>query len=404
MPNFKYTAKDHNARDITGNISAENEDAVVKELRSRDLMVVSVVQVKEGADGGKKKVRGKKVKPDDLVIFARQLATMIEAGIPILQALEALHDQMSSPYFQQVIASLRDEIQLGNSLSSAFAKHPKVFDALFVNMVRVGETGGVLSTILDRVAGYMEKTLKLKRKVKSALVYPCVVVFMAMVITTVLMVKVVPSFAGIYDSFDAELPGLTKLLISISEFFQWGLPWLAGGIVIFSVAVAKWYQTDTGRLAVDRVLLKMPLFGDLLRKVAISRFSRTLAILLQSGVPILDSLDIVGKSSGNRVIELVVDNVKEAVREGESIAAPLLKSPVFPPMVTRMIAIGEKSGKLQTMLNKIAEFYEDQVDAAVAGLTSIIEPVIIGVLGIVIGFIVIALFMPILNMAQLIQA
>ncbi len=400
MPNYKYVAKDYDSRTIIGNIGAENEQAVIAELRSRDLMVVSIIEVKKGGKGFS--FRRKKVKADDLVLFSRQLATMVDAGIPILQALEALQEQAGQEYFKSVIATMREDIQLGSSMSAAFSKHPRVFDPLFVNMIKVGETGGVLSTILDRIAGYLEKSAKLRRKVISALTYPAVIVFMAIVITTLLLVKMVPTFAEIYSSFDQELPAMTQVLIDLSNFLKSYILFIIGALILGGFFLARWYRTEPGQIAVDTIALKTPIFGPILKKVAISRFSRTLAILLQTGVPILESLDIVGKTSGNKVVEKVVEVVKTNVREGESIAVPLTRSGVFPPMVTRMIAIGEKSGQLEKMLSKLAEFYEDQVDAAVASLTSIIEPVIIGVLGVIIGFIVIALFMPILNMSKMI--
>ena len=402
MLTFKYSAKDIHARTVTGKISAENQEAVLEELRKRKLTVISIIALKEGSSFLTAS-RGKKVKADDIVIFTRQLATMVDAGIPILQALEALQEQMTQPQFRGVIMTIRDDIQLGSSLSAAFAKHPRVFDTLFVNMVKVGETGGVLSTILDRVSGYMEKTVKLKAKVKSAMVYPTVVVCMAIIITTILLVKVVPTFASIYSSFDQKLPPMTQFLLSLSDIVKTQLIWYIGVMTLIGFLLNRWQQTEGGAIVIDRMKLRMPVFGDLIRKVAISRFSRTLATLIQSGVPILESLDIVGKTSGNKIIELVVENVKTNVREGESIAVPLIKSGVFPSMVTRMISIGEKSGQMEKMLNKIAEFYDDQVDAAVAGLTSIIEPVIIGFLGIVVGFIVIALFLPIMTITQFIK-
>ena len=400
MATFKYVAKDQNSRDVVGKMGAETQNAVVEELRKRNLTIISVTPVKAGSFASISLVR-KKVKEDDLVIFSRQLATMVEAGIPILQALDALQEQMTAQYFHNVIVAVRDDIQTGSSLSASFAKHPKVFDSLFVNMVKVGETGGVLSAILDRIAAYMEKTIRLKRKVKAALIYPAVVVSMAIIITTVLLVKVVPTFASIYASFNSKLPAMTLLLITISEFLKHNLLYFIILLGLLMFFLQRWYQTDKGKLFIDRAILRIPIFGELIRKVAISRFSRTLSTLLQTGVPILESLDIVGKSSGNRVIEGVIENVKSNVREGESIAAPLVKSGVFPPMVTRMISIGEKSGQLEKMLSKIAEFYDDQVDAAVAGLTSIIEPLIIGFLGIIVGFIVISLFLPILNITQI---
>jgi len=346
--------------------------------------------------------QSKKVKPDEIVIFSRQLATMVDAGIPIIQGLDALKDQVEHPLFKKVLNSIVEDIQHGSSLSAAFAKHPEVFDTLFINMVKVGETGGVLSQVLDRISSYMEKTLRLQRKVKSALIYPAVVVSMAIIITVVLLVKVVPTFAGIYDSFNAELPGMTQALIGVSTILKKYLILviLAVGGIIYGIR--QWHKTEKGAVIIDGSILKMPVFGDLLRKVAISRFSRTLATLIQSGVPILESLEIVGKTIGNRVLELVVDDVKNSVREGESLAQPLTKSDVFPPMVTRMIAIGEKSGQMEKMLLKISEFYDDQVDTAVDGLTSIIEPLIIGVLGVIIGFIVIALFLPIMSITQIV--
>jgi type IV pilus assembly protein PilC len=400
MPTFKYVAKDQNARSVVGKMVADSQAAIIEELRKRNLTIISINLVKEAA--AKTSFIRKRVKADDLVIFSRQLATMVDAGIPILQALDALQEQVTNAYFQSVIAAIRDDIQLGSSLSAAFAKHSRVFDSLYINMIKVGETGGVLSAILDRISSYMEKSLKLKRKVQSAMIYPAVVVFLAAAITTLLLIKVVPTFAEIYQSFDSKLPAMTQMLIDISSFLKNYYYIFFGGVFMLVLLVTRINRTQRGKLFFDRILLRLPIFGDLLRKVAISRFTRTLATLLQTGVPILESLDIVGKTSGNRVVELAVDNVKNNVREGESIAAPLIKSGVFPPMVTRMIAIGEKSGQLEKMLTKISEFYDDQVDTMVAGLTSIIEPMIIGFLGIVIGFIVIALFLPIINITQII--
>lgn len=401
MPVYKYTAKDKQSANVAGKISAESKLAVVEELRKRELTIISISETKTSRLSGLS-FQSKKVKAEDIVIFTRQLATMIDAGIPIVQALEALQEQTSHVFFKKVIGQVGDDIQLGSSLSAAFAKHPRTFDLLFVNMVRVGETGGVLNKILDRVAGYMEKILRLKRRVKSALIYPAVVVTMAIGITIFLLVMVVPTFADIYKSFDQELPGLTQILIKVSEILKSQILWYAAGLTILGASLVKWHKTDKGARVIDGAFLKMPIFGELLRKVAISRFSRTLATLIQSGVPILEALDIVEKTIGNRVLELAVENVKSNVREGASIAAPLTKSGVFPPMVTRMIAIGEKSGQIEKMLLKIAEFYDDQVDAAVDGLTSIIEPLIIAFLGIVVGFIVIALFLPIINIINLI--
>lgn len=401
MPTFKYIAKNKESKTVNGKISADSKEAVIDALRKRELIIVSVVETK--TTEASKAFKSKKVKPDEIVIFTRQLATLVDAGIPILQGLEALQEQMGQPLFKATLITVREDIQHGNSLSAAFAKHPGVFDTLFVNMVKVGETGGVLTQILDRIASYMEKTLRLQRKVKSALIYPIVVVSMATIITVLLLVKVVPTFSDIYGSLGQELPGMTQSLIAVSNFMKHYILLVIVALIGAGIGLTQWHKTEKGALAIDGFILRMPIFGDLLRKVAISRFSRTLATLIQSGVPILESLDIVGKTIGNKVLEVVVDEVKNTVREGESLAIPLVKSGVFPPMVTRMIAIGEKSGQLEKMLLKISEFYDDQVDAAVDGLTSIIEPLIIGILGTVIGYIVIALFMPILNMVNVVQ-
>ena len=402
MPTFKYTAKDKDARNVNGKIVAETQAAVIEELRKRQLTIISIQETK-GGRGPQKSAPRKKVKVDDIVLFSRQLATMVEAGIPIIQALDALQDQADHLTFKKIIGQVKEEIQHGSSLANAFSKHPQVFDSLFINMVRVGETGGVLSEILDRISSYMEKILKLKRKIQSALTYPAVVVSMAIIITTLLLVKVVPTFAGIYGSFGQKLPAMTQLLINISDILKHWLIVIVAVIFLGVVALIRWHKTERGSRVLDGMILKIPIFGELIRKVVLSRFSRTLATLVQSGVPILESLDIVQKTVGNTVVADVVEDVKQHVREGESIAAPLERSDVFPKMVTRMISIGEKSGEIEKMLLKVAEFYDDQVDRAVEGLTSIIEPVIIGLLGIVIGFIVIALFMPILNITQLIK-
>lgn len=402
MATFKYVAKDAAARTVSGRIIADDQAAVIEELRKRKLIIISVAQVKESSFKGVS-FGQKSVKPDDLVIFTRQLATMVDAGIPLLQGLDALMEQVTHPYFKSVVTNVKDDIEVGSSLSAAFSKHPGVFDTLFVNMVKAGEAGGTLSIILDRIASYMEKTLKLQRKVKSALVYPIVVVSMAMLITTVLLIKVVPTFAGIFESLGAELPAPTKALIALSNALRHGFLLIVGAIVLAVIGFNFYSRTENGKMQLDNLKLKLPIFGDLMRKVSVSRFTRTLATLTQSGVPILASLDIVGKTCGNKVLEVAITNVKNNVREGENIAPPLIKSGVFPAMVTRMISVGEKTGEMEKMLIKISEFYDDQVDTAVAGLTSLIEPLIIGFLGIVVGGIVVSLFLPIVQLTTLIR-
>ncbi|HOD12496.1 MAG TPA: type II secretion system F family protein [Candidatus Omnitrophota bacterium] len=402
MAKFKYIAKDENATTVTGKVTAESKELVIKELRKRSLIIISVEEDR-GFSLKDFSVGEEKVKSEDLVIFTRQLSTMIDAGIPILQSLEALEEQVTQKYFKSVISAVREDVSVGNSLSASFSKHVRVFDSLFISMVKAGETGGALSALLDRIAGYMEKALKLRNKVKSAMVYPAVVITMAVLITVLLLVKVVPTFKGIYESLGKELPGMTQILIFISDNLKASFLWLVLAGIAGFVFFVNYKKTQAGSLQIDRISLKLPIFGPLIQKVALSRFSRTLATLIQSGVPILTALDIVGKSSGNRVIELTVEDAAKHIQEGESISEPLIQSGVFPQMVTRMISVGEKTGKLDTMLTKIAEFYEDQVDAAVAGLTSMIEPLIIGFLGIVVGFIVIALFLPIISLTSAIR-
>ncbi|MDP2940177.1 MAG: type II secretion system F family protein [Candidatus Omnitrophota bacterium] len=401
MAVFKYVAKDQNAHNVTGKISAENQAAVIEELRKRKLVIISIKEVKESVRGFK--LFGKeKVKLDDLVIFSRQLATMVDAGIPLMQSLDALQEQIGVGTFKKVIANIRDDIEVGNSLSSSFGKHPAIFDALYINMVKAGESSGMLNIILERIANYLEKTIALRRKVQSAMIYPVIVISMAIIITTVLLVKVVPTFSNIFEMLGGQLPMPTKILIFVSNLVRKWLIYVVGVLFVTSIIFNRYLRSETGRLSFDRLKLKLPVIGQLIRKIAISRFSRTLSTLTQSGVPILASLEIVAKTSGNKVVEIAVNNVRSNVREGESISQPLIKSGVFPPMVTRMIAVGEQTGELEKMLTKISDFYDEQVDVAVAGLASMIEPIIIAILGVIVGGIVIALFLPILKITQLI--
>jgi len=402
MGTFRYTAKDFDAKTFTGKISAADQASVVDELRKRKLLIISIEEEKAASPFSASFAKAASIKAEDVILFARQMATMVDAGIPILQTVDALQEQTTNPSFKKSLIAVRDDIRLGNALSAAFAKHPKVFDSLFVNMVKVGETGGVLSAILDRLASYMEKSDRLKRKITSALIYPAVIVTMALLITLLLLIKVVPVFSTIYASFDKKLPPMTQALISVSDALKNNfvvIALVAGAIVAVFFAYKR---TEKGAYHIDEITLKLPVFGDLLKKVGVSRFCRTLSVLLQSGVPILEGLDIVRKTIGNKVLEKVIENVIESVREGESIAAPLGRSPAFPAMVTKMVSVGEQSGQLDKMMLKVADFFDEQVDAAVETLTSLIEPLIIGFLGIVIGFIVIALFMPIISITQMI--
>ena len=400
MASFRYVAKDASGRTLTGQSEGESELSLVQHLRKQGLTILSVELDESGA--GRTKRRRRRVKSNDLVIFSRQLATMVDAGLPLIQSLDALHEQADNTGFKAIIGELINAIEQGASFSEALGQHPKVFSGLFVNMVRAGETSGTLAEILDRVASYLEASAALKRKVKSAVIYPAVVSTMAVAITVLLMVKVIPVFENIYKSFDSALPMPTQVLLSVSRLMRkWFLAGL-GGLVVGIIGLKMWINTEGGRFRFDRFKFRLPIFGELNKKICVSRFTRTLGVLVRSGVPILSALDIVGKTAGNKVVEAAVDEAIEEIKRGENIADPLAASQVFPPMVTRMIGVGECSGKLDVMLEKISDFYDDQVNATVAGLTSLIEPLLIAFLGIVIGGIVICMFMPLFKLSTIV--
>ena len=401
MPNFKYTAKDQQGKTVSAILEAKDKTNLVDLLRKRGLIIISIEETKRGIlTAGSAKA---KFKMEDLVIFSRQLATMVDSGIPLVQALDVLAEQIEKPGFKAVVASLRDSIETGSSLSEALGRHPRIFSELFVNMVRAGESSGMLDDILERLADYLEKTSALQRKVKSSLTYPALVISMAVIITSVLIFKVVPTFKGIFEGLGGQLPLPTQILINFSDLARHSAPLLLAGLFLLGFIFRRIIHTEKGRMRLDKTMLRLPILGILLRKVAIARFASTLSTLVKSGVPILGSLEIVAKTSGNKVIELAVNQVRTNIREGENIAEPLARSGVFPPMVTRMIAVGEQTGELEKMLSKISDFYGDQVDTAVSGMTSLIEPIIIVFLGLVVGGIVMAMFLPIFKVTELIQ-
>lgn len=401
MKTFKYTAKDELGRTLADSIQAETEVQAVSFLKKQGLVILSLDETSSGLVKGK--TRHKKVKPAELVIFSRQLATMVDAGLPLVQSLDTLHEQIENPTFKSVVRDLIENIERGASFSEALALHPKVFSSLFVNMVKAGESSGTLSEILDRVAAYLESSAALKRKVKSAMMYPVIVSSMAFLITLVLLLKVIPVFAGIYESFDSALPMPTQMLLTISNLLRRYFLIFAAAMVAGVIVLFQYLKTEGGKLKFDKFKFCLPIFGDLFRKIAVSRFTRTLSVLVRSGVPILSALDIVAKTAGNRLVELAVYNAVEEIKKGENISDPLAESRVFPPMVTRMISVGERSGKLEVMLSKISDFYDDQVNATVSGLTSLIEPLLIAFLGIVIGGIVICMFLPIFRLSTIVS-
>ena len=400
MPSFKYVAKDAQGKTVGATLQASDRVSLVELLRKRGLVIISVEDVKAKST---KATGGAKVKMDDLVIFSRQLATMVDSGIPLVQALDVLSEQIEKPDFQAVVASLRDGVETGSSLSDALSRYPKIFSGLFVNMVRAGETSGMLDDILERLADYLEKSSALQRKVRSSFIYPSMVVSMAIIITGVLIFKVVPTFEGIFDALGAELPLLTRMLIGFSNFVRSGAIFVLGGLFLLGTVFSRSIRTEKGEMRLHRAMLHLPIVGVLLRKVIVARFARTLSTLVKSGVSILSSLEIVAKTSGNKVIEAAVNQVRVSIREGENIAEPLTRSGIFPPMVTRMIGVGEQTGELEKMLSKIADFYEEQVDVAVSSLTSLIEPLVIVFLGVVVGGIVAAMFLPIFQITEMVQ-
>jgi len=396
---YQYIAKDKKGQTINGLIQADSESEVVDILHNKELVVVSVEIGK--ASVLKASSSGKKVKLDDLVIFSRQLATMIDAGIVLVNSLGILSEQIENDNLKSTVNKVRQDIEAGMSFCDSLAKHPAVFSDLFVNMVRAGEASGMLDEVLDRLASYLEKQAALNRKVISSLVYPAVVVGMSFVITSVLLLKVVPTFKGIFDSLGGTLPAPTQVLIFISDLLRRYFLYTIVTLVVATYLFKKNLKTDKGRYRFDKLILKAPVFGPLFRKLAVAKFARTFSTLVKSGVSVLSALDIVSKTSGNKVVEESINNCCKSVRDGEPISRPLTKSGVFPPMVTRMINVGEQTGELEKMLTKIADFYDNQVDAAAGALTSLIEPLVIAFLGIVIGSIVIALFLPIFKISQL---
>lgn len=407
MPTYRYVAKDKAGKTVTGTLTADDEKAVVDSLKKQTLTATSVKEEKAKINTVVStlalKLGGSKIKLSELVLFSRQLATMIDAGIPLLQALDILGDQVEKKDFKEIILDVRKNVSSGSSFYKALARHPRAFSSLFVNMVKAGESSGALDDIMERLASYLEKTDSLIRKVRSALVYPSVVSAMAVIITLVMMLNVVPVFKQIFIDFGGKLPLPTQILIGVSDFLIHYIVLWMGVVAVVTVAVIRYLKTEKGADVFDAFKLNVPIFGIIFRKVAVSKFSRTLSTLVKSGVPILSALEIVGKTAGNRMIEQAVEKVRVSIREGENISDPLMRSKVFPSLVVRMIAVGEQTGELEKMLTKIADFYDDQVDAAVSGLTSLIEPLVIAFLGIVIGGIVICMFLPIFQLSALVS-
>ena len=405
MPIFKYNARTPAGDVVQGTIDAPDQMTASNKLRGQRLILLEISLAKKDPFEALQKWNPLKpsVKAKDLVLFSRQLSTLVSAGVPIVQGLTILTEQIENPAFKKVVDHVSEDIKAGISIAEAMKKEPDAFSDLYVAMIKAGEVGGILDVILERLSAYLEAANELKGKVKGALMYPSIVAFIAVCVTTFLLVVVIPTFKEIFSSFGAELPLPTKVLIAISEFLQSYIIFLILGVIAAAVAAVKFYKTEKGKFLIDEYSLRVPMFGDMLRKVAVAKFTRTLGTLVKSGVPILQALDTVAQTAGNNIVERAILTAKESIREGEKIATPLKKSGVFPPMVIQMISVGEETGNLDTMLTKIADFYDQEVDVAVKGLTSMIEPIVICVMGVVIGAIVIAMFMPMFSMGGLVS-
>src|ERR1044071_1274351 len=403
MITFSYQARDGAGNIVNGIQDALNEDNAVTSLMSRGLMVLSLQQ-KAAASRQKNKVWT--VKETDLVLFTRQLATMIEAGISLVQAMTALYEQCDpkrQKSLRNVISDVTARVQGGETFHEAIGKHPSVFNRLFVSMVKAGEAGGLLSEILDRLAGFLESSARLRKKIKSAMTYPVIVISIAFLITTFLIVRVVPVFGEIFKDFGAKLPAPTQFLIDLSDFIRanWYFMILGIGGTIFGLRA--FLRSTRGRQLSDRWKLKLPVFGPLVHKICMSRFARTFAQLIRSGVPILEVLDIVGGSSGNHVVETSVEGVSEDVEKGDNLSVALSKKKIFPPMMLRMVAAGESTGRIDTMLEKMADFWDEEIEAMLDAMTSLIEPLLIVFLGVIVGGIVIAMFLPIFKLNEVVS-
>ena len=403
MITFSYQARDMSGKIVSGIQDALNEDNAVTSLMSRGLMVLSLQQ-----KSAVTKVRKKTwtVKETDLVLFTRQLSTMIEAGISLVQALTALYDQCDpkrQKSLRHIISDVTTRVQGGETFHESIAKHPRVFDRLFVSMVKAGEHGGLLAEILDRLAGFLEASARLRKKVKSAMTYPVIVICIAMAITTFLIVKVVPIFGEIFKDFGSQLPAPTQFLIDVSDFMrgEWYFLLLAIGGTFFGIRF--FLRSTRGKQLWDKWKLKLPVFGPLIHKICMSRFARTFAQLIRSGVPILEVLDIVGGASGNHVVETSIQSVGADVEKGDNLSVALSKKAIFPPMMLRMVAAGEATGKIDTMLEKMADFWDEEIEAMLDALTSLIEPMLIVFLGVIVGGIVIAMFLPIFKLNEVVS-
>jgi type IV pilus assembly protein PilC len=398
MPTFVWSAETKKGETRKGEMDAADEATARAQLRRQGYKSIGV----------KKKPKDlleylpflqKKVAEKDVVVFARVFATMINAGLPLIQCLELLEKQEQNKTFAKVIGAIKEDIEGGSTLTDALRKYPAIFDDLFVNLVAAGESGGILDVILQRLSGYMEKAMKLKSKVKGAMTYPASVLVISIGVVAVLLLKVIPVFQKMFEGMGSALPGPTQFLVDASQFAQDYFFYMVAGLAALAYAFKRYYRTEKGRLVIDALILKSPVFGPLMKKVAVAKFTRTLSTMMTSGVPIMEGLNIVSRTAGNRIIENALIKTRYSISEGKTIAEPLMETDVFPAMVVQMIAVGEATGALDTMLTKIADFYDDEVDAAVGAMTALLEPFMMVFLGGVVGGMIIAMYLPIFQMA-----
>ncbi len=401
MAVFAFSGRTRTGQAIKGEMEAPNREAVVAQLRRQQVLATSVkskakdIEIKIPGFGGK-------VSERDLAIVTRQLATMIDAGLPLVQCLNILAQQQENKTFKKTLGDIQADVEAGSTFSAALRNHPKVFSTLYTNMVEAGEAGGILDTILNRLAVYIEKSLTLKKKIKSAMFYPMTIVSVALVVVIFLLLYVIPTFQGLFANFGATLPLPTVIVLELSNFVREYLLYMIGGLVGLIMGIRAYYRTAGGRKRIDGLMLQLPIVGPLIRKVAVAKFTRTLGTLVSSGVAILEGLDITARTAGNTVVEEAVQKARSAIAQGKTIAEPLQESKVFPPMVVQMIAIGEQTGALDRMLNKVADFYEEEVDIAVGTLTSLLEPLMVIFLGVVVGGVVIAMYLPIFKLISVV--
>jgi type IV pilus assembly protein PilC len=395
---FEWKGKNPKGRKVKGEMDAETSEQVRQSLLRRKITPTKIKKKPKDLFENVKFLQPK-VKDDEVIIFSRQFSTMIDAGLPLLQCLDILQAQQENPTFKKNLKKIKESVESGETFADSLKKFPKIFNELFINMVAAGEAGGILDVILNRLSAYMEKMAKLKRQVKGAMTYPIITLIVAVIVVAIILVFVIPVFSEMFADFGSTLPAPTLIVVGISEFTIKNIGYIIGALIVLSFLVKRTYSTEKGRILMDEMFLRLPVVGLLIRKVAVAKFTRTTSTMLSSGVSILEALDIVAKTAGNKIVEFAIQDVKTGISEGRSMADPLLESGVFPSMVCSMIAVGESTGALDTMMEKIADFYDDEVDQAVKNMTDMIEPFMLVFLGVVVGGLVIAMYLPVFKMA-----